>query len=381
MDNSKEAVERATALDDLHRDVYKSKMAPYWAIETNSDHDEDQQVMDKRKAVPFSWNYEQDIKPLLYRSAELIKMENSERRSLVLVNPGLAPSRATVTTLYMAYRLNDPAEIMPPHRHSPNAIRLGLTGNQNFTGVEGENIVFGPGDLVLTPHDTWHNHGNEGAEPAINLSVLDLPLAEALNSLHFEHNYTEEEEGVIVSKRMQSERFHTNYSEQVYGQGGFLPRFVSHERGTGNASPMYVYRWEQMLELLELYKNWDGDPYEGILIEYVDPLRGRPIYNTMTFFAQMLRPGERTLPLKQNASILLAPLEGSGYSIIDGERFDWAPYDTVAAPGGHWCEHVNGSQTDRAILFVASDEPTLKTLGFYSKFGKTDSGEIIRLDR
>ena len=102
MDKSKEAVERATALDDLHRDVYKSKMAPYWAIETNSDHDEDQQVMDKRKAVPFSWNYEQDIKPLLYRSAELIKMENSERRSLVLVNPGLAPSRATVTTLYMA---------------------------------------------------------------------------------------------------------------------------------------------------------------------------------------------------------------------------------------------------------------------------------------
>ncbi len=381
MVNTKREIERVEALDSLHRDVYKSNMAPYWAIDASSDHDEDQQVMDKRKAIPFSWNYENAIKPLLYRSAELIKMENSERRSLVLVNPGLAPSRATVTTLYMAYRLNDPTEIMPPHRHSPNAIRLGLTGNQNFTGVEGENIVFGPGDLVLTPHDTWHNHGNEGAEPAINLSVLDLPLAEALNSLHFEHDYTEEEEGVIVSKRMQSERFCTNYSEQIYGQGGFLPRFVSHQRGTGNASPMYVYRWEQMLELLDRYKDWEGDPFEGILIEYVDPLRGRPIYNTMTFFAQMLRPGEQTLPMKQNASILLAPLEGSGYSMIDGERFDWAPFDTVAVPGGHWCEHVNGSQTDRAILFVASDEPTLKTLGFYSKFGKTGSGEIVRLDR
>ena len=53
--------------------------------------------------------------------------------------------------MYTAYRLNDPREIMPPHRHSPNAIRFGLTGQQNFTGVEGENIVFGPGDLVLTP--------------------------------------------------------------------------------------------------------------------------------------------------------------------------------------------------------------------------------------
>ena len=35
--------------------------------------------------------------------------------------------------MYTAYRLNDPNEIMPPHRHSPNAIRLGLTGAMNFT--------------------------------------------------------------------------------------------------------------------------------------------------------------------------------------------------------------------------------------------------------
>jgi len=373
-------IQRQKALDVLHQEVYDKQMAPYWAVDSSVDHDEDRQVMDKRKAIPFSWSYENDIKPLLYRSSELITMENSERRSLVLVNPGLAPSRATVTTLYMAYRLNDPAEIMPPHRHSPNAIRLGLTGKQNFTGVEGENIVFGPGDLVLTPHDTWHNHGNEGDQPAINLSVLDLPLAEVLNSLHFEHDYIEETEGAIVAKKMQSERFRSDYSSQVYGQGGFLPRFVSHLRGTGNASPMYIYRWEQMLELLERYNDWDGDPYEGILVEYVDPTRGTSIYNTMTFFAQMLRPGEQTRPMKQNASILFAPLEGSGYSIIEGQRFNWAPFDTVAVPGGNWCKHVNASEVDRAILFVASDEPTLKKLAFYRKFGKTESGEVVRLD-
>lgn len=124
MPRNEERSETQSALDALHREVYKKHMAPYWAIDSNTDHDEDNQVMDKRKAVPFSWCYKEDIEPLLYRSAELIKMENSERRSLVLVNPGLAPSRATVTTLYMAYRLNDPIEIMPPHRHSPNAIRL-----------------------------------------------------------------------------------------------------------------------------------------------------------------------------------------------------------------------------------------------------------------
>jgi gentisate 1,2-dioxygenase len=111
------------ALDELHRDVYANNMAPYWVVDRKVAHDEDRQVMQGRKAVPFIWKYKRQIEPLLLRSADLIKTETSERRSLVLVNPGLAPQRATASTLYVAYRVNDPVEIMPPHRHSPNAVR------------------------------------------------------------------------------------------------------------------------------------------------------------------------------------------------------------------------------------------------------------------
>ncbi len=372
-------IDLQAALDRLHADVSRHNMAPYWVVDRSVKHDEDRQVMDTQKAVPHLWKYKTEIEPLLYRSAELITTETSERRSLVLVNPGLAPKRATVTTLYVAYRLNDPREIMPPHRHSPNAIRLGLTGKMNFTGVEGENITFGPGDLVLTPHDTWHNHGNKGDQPAINLSVLDLPLAETLNSMYFEHDYTEEEEGKRVRRAMQSERFPADYSQLVYGHGGLLPRFVSHRRGAGAASPMYVYRYDMMRELLQKFRDWEGDPYEGVTIEYVDPTTGQPIYKTVTFFMQMLRPGERTLPLKQSASLICAPFEGKGYSVIDGKRLDWEQFDTFAVPGGTWCEHANGSDNNPAILFVASDEPTLKALAFYRKHGKTKTGEVIAL--
>ena len=132
-------------------------------------------------------------------------MDDSERRSLILVNPGLAPKRATVSTMYTAYRLNDANEIMPPHKHSPSAVRFGLKGKGNFTGVDGENIVFGPGDMVLTPNDTWHNHGTVGNEQALNLSVLDLPLVETLNAIHFDHNYTEVENGKpVVPKKQQT---------------------------------------------------------------------------------------------------------------------------------------------------------------------------------
>ena len=371
--------EYQAALDALHADVARLNMAPYWVVDRTARHDEDRQVMDSRKAVPYVWKFASEIAPLLERSAELISTETSERRSLVLVNPGLAPRRATTTTLYVAYRLNDPHELMPPHRHSPNAIRLGLTGTMNFTGVEGENITFGPGDLVLTPHDTWHNHGNQGEEPAINLSVLDLPLVETLNSTYFEHDYTEEEEGQRVRRTLQSERFAPDYSQQVYGEGGLLPRFVSHHRGTGAASPMYVYRYERMRELLERFRDREGDPYEALMVEYVDPTSGRAIYRTMTFFMQMLRPGERTLPLKQSASLVCSPFEGRGRSIVAGKQLEWERFDTFAVPGGSWCEHVNLSDRDPAILFVASDEPTLKALSFYQKHGKTTHGEIVRL--
>lgn len=354
-------------------------MAPFWAVNPSAAHDEDRQVIDKKRAVPFIWKYDTAIGPLLTRSAELVTTESSERRSLILVNPGLAPRRATVSTMYTAYRLNDPREIMPPHRHSPSAIRFGLTGSMNFTGVDGENITFGPGDMVLTPNDTWHNHGNQGSEAAVNLSVLDVPLVDTLNATRFEHDYTEMVGDERVRRAAQTERVPPDYSQRVYGAGGLLPRFVSHDRGAGNASPMYVYRWEMIRELLEKFVDWDGDPHEALLVEYVDPTSGNPVFKTMTFFMQMLRPGERTRPLWQNASLLYAPFEGSGYSIVDGKRLEWSAFDTFAVPGGSWSEHVNPSGSEPAIIFVASDEPTLKALALYRKCGRSESGEIVRL--
>src|SRR3989442_7801864 len=217
------APDRAAALEALHEDIARKTMFPFWAATAGPGHDEVKRLMGAApKAVPFLWSYTDVIEPLLVKTAKLVTTVESERRSLILVNPGLAPRRATVTTMYTAYRLNSPNEVMPPHRHSPSAIRFGLTGKQNFTGVEGEDMVFGPGDLVLTPHDTWHNHGNVGDQPAVNLSVLDLPLVETLNAVDFEHDYKEEGE----ETNQQTARVPAAYSERIYGHGGELPPFL-----------------------------------------------------------------------------------------------------------------------------------------------------------
>src|SRR6266403_1706198 len=342
---------REAALEALYSDISAKNMFPFWATSTDVAHDEIKQLMGTQKAVPHRWSYKNDIEPTLFRAAEL-------------------------STMYTAYRLNDANEVMPPHRHSPNAIRFGLTGKGNFTGVGGEDITFGPGDMVLTPVDTWHNHGNVGNEPAINLSVLDLPLVETLNAVYFEHDYTELVDGKPVKKKQQTATVPTDYSARAYDHGGLKPRFLQHHRGAGFSSPMYVYRWEAMQELIARFMDWDGDPYEALSIEYTDPLTGGPVFKTMTFFAQVLRPGEKTLPVRQTASLLVAPFEGKGHLIIDGKRFDWEKFDNLAVPGGSWFEHVNGDEKRPAILFVASDEPALKCFHLFKKWGRDAAGDI-----
>jgi len=125
--------------------------------------------------------------------------------------------------------------------------------------------------MVLTPNDTWHNHGTVGDEAALNLSVLDLPLVEMLNAVHFEHDYTEIENGRAVSKKLQSERFSPDYSQRIYGYGGLLPRFASKQK-----------RWCRHIladvclplgrdpELLDRHRDDDGDPHDGLVVEYID---------------------------------------------------------------------------------------------------------------
>jgi gentisate 1,2-dioxygenase len=371
---------RDAALKALYDDVFAKKMFPFWATSTEVEHDEVKQLLATQRAIPYLWRCAEDIEPILDRAVQLVTMDDSERRSLILVNPGLAPKRATVSTMYTAYRLNDANEIMPPHRHSPSAVRFGLKGKGNFTGVDGEDIVFGPGDMLLTPNDTWHNHGTVGNEQALNLSVLDLPLVETLNAIHFEHDYKEEVNGKLVSKKQQTPRFSPDYSQRTYGYGGLLPRFASKaKRGAGLSSPMFVYRWEMMRELLDRHRDNDGDAHDGLMVEYIDPTTGEPVFKTMTFFVQMLQPGQKTLPVKTTSSLLVSPFEGKGHSIVDGKKFDWNQFDTLAIPGASWFEHKNDSSKDPLFLFVASDEPTLKKLALYKKWGKSVSGEVSQI--
>src|SRR5262249_62204473 len=82
---------REAALERLYSDISAKNMFPFWATSTDVAHDEIKQLMGTQKAVPHLWSYKSDIEPILFRAAELVTMEDSERRPLLLGNPRRSP--------------------------------------------------------------------------------------------------------------------------------------------------------------------------------------------------------------------------------------------------------------------------------------------------
>ena len=97
----------------------------------------------------------------------LISTEEAERRVLVFENPGLPGQSRITQSLFGGLQIILPGEIAPAHRHTASALRFILEGKDAYTAVGGERTMMEPGDFVITPSMTWHDHGNVGKEPMV----------------------------------------------------------------------------------------------------------------------------------------------------------------------------------------------------------------------
>src|SRR5262245_6337851 len=313
----------------------------------------------RNRAQPCRWRWT-DIEPRLRVAARTVPIEECERRALVMRNPGIGDKPYLTNTIFAAYSLYNPGERAPVHRHTPSASRFVLEGDGGFTLVEGEKLPMERGDLVLTPHGTWHDHGNDGAEAVIWVDVLDVPLVESLDATIFEFEYREHDE----KKPVQSERFPVGHSQNLYAAGGVKPLFVSHRRSEREHSPMFSYKWRDTRRALERMASYAGSPADGIIVEYVDPTSGGSAMPTMSFRAQLLRPGETTQWRRRSASSMYCVLEGEGRLELEGEAIEWRRNDVFPVPGWRWSRLANPGR-EPAFLYSVNDEPTLRKLGLF----------------
>ncbi len=300
---------------------------------------------------PHLWRWK-EVRPQLLRAGELVSAAEAERRVLMLLNPGLEGQAATTHTLYSGIQLILPGEVARTHRHTPNALRFVIEGRGAYTVVDGEKIPMAPGDFVLTPNWVWHDHGSEGTEPVMWLDGLDMPLVRLLEGMFFEA-YAEEVQPLTKPAAA---------STAEYGTGGFLPTW---QRSTGVHSPLLKYAWREAREALMSLGPNAASPFDGRMLEYVNPVTGGPALPTMASFLQRLTPGQRTAPHRHSSSAVYLAVEGQGRTVINGKAYDWGPGDVFALPT--WCEHAheNLSTREDAILFSFTDAPVMRALNLY----------------
>lgn len=313
------------------------------------------------KSVPTLWRYE-ELRPLVLESASLVKGDDAGRRAISLVNPGRQDVTAAVGLLFTALQIMNPQESMTAHRHAASALRFVIEGEGAWTIVEGDRLRVGPNDFAITPSGTWHEHGNAGeSNPVIWQDGLDIPLVNALDANFYEvHPDVYQTPGKV-----------DNTSFLEYGAGILKPAGTTWSK---RYSPLLAFPWEQTYEALQRQaKITEGSPYDGVIMEYVNPLTGGSVMPTMGAHMQMLRPDEATKAHRHTGSVVYHVAKGKGHSIINGQRYDWKEHDIFVVPSWAWHEHANDDPNNDACLFSFNDFPMINSLDLWAEAVYTDN--------
>jgi gentisate 1,2-dioxygenase len=327
------------------------------------------------EVVPYVWPWN-DLRQLLDDALENVSAMDAERRLLCLSNPGLDGAPYVTNTLLADVQALKPGERAPAHRHTTNSVRLSLEGDGAYTMVDGEKCYMNRGDVVTNLNWAWHHHGNEGTENVIWMDVLDVPLVTTLGATTYDYDYAKEGDADphFISVTEPSSR-----SEDLFSTGGIYPTFV--HGSDVSATPQVVYRWERTRETLERMKKYDGDPYDGIIVELGRTMTGERIYKTMSVYMQLLRPGEKTRTHRHSSSAVYCVLEGQGYTQVGDKRLDWKTNDMFCLPTWSWHHHVNLDETADAVLYSVSDIEAARIMGLYREEAMTDAGDAVAVKR
>jgi len=143
-------------------------------------------------------------------------------------------------------------------------------------------------------------------------------------------------------------------------------------------APLIHYRGADVLEMLHNLRKEEGDAYEGIKVDFVNPVTGEPVFKTLNYSAQLLRPGEETELKRETAGTFYVVIEGEGATEVGGKRFEWSKNDIFVVPNFLWRRHRNTGKAD-AVIYSVSDAALMKNIGQYYAQGRSKDGNITEL--
>lgn len=322
------------------REVDRQSLMPLW--------DRPPGMMQPGSAcVPALWRYA-EVKPHLLKSSTLIAKKEAERRVLVLENPSLRGTTQITNTLYAGLQIILPGEIAPSHRHSPSALRFIVEGEGAYTAVDGEKLPMKPGDFIVTPNWSWHDHGNLGTGPVVWLDGLDTPFARFFGS-NFREDMPDDRQNLHLAE---------GHSLAAFGSN-MLP--IDHEPRT-ISSPVLHYPYERSrAALAHLASTTEPHPVHGTKLRYANPSTGKHPFLTMATFMQLLPKAFRGKPFRTTEGTVFHVVAGGGRVVAGDRVMEFGAHDTFVIP----CWVTHRFEADReTVVFSYSDRAAQEAMGF-----------------
>lgn len=329
---------------DFYRRLDKGNLTPLWEVLHAL-----VPPAPQSPCVPALWKYK-DVRPYILESGSLITAREAVRRVLILENPGMRGQSCITRSLYCGLQLILPGEVAPSHRHTQSALRFIVEGAGAYTAVDGERTVMHPGDFIITPSWTWHDHGNPAeGEPVVWMDGLDIQILQLFDAT-FAENYPHEQQPVTKPMGDSTVRYGSNMVPI-----GPLPN--------SRTSPIFSYPYERSRETLHaLSRGADPDACHGWKMQYINPLTGGSAMPTIGSFMQLLPAGFRSSPYRCTDGTIYSVVEGTGSVVISGNAFEYEPRDTFVVPSWHPVQFLPRSES---VLFSFSDRPAQNALGFW----------------
>jgi gentisate 1,2-dioxygenase len=333
-------VDNRAAREEYYRRIATRQLAPLWESLATLVPEQP-----RSPCVPHLWRYD-DIREWLLESGRLVTAREAVRRVLILENPGLPGSSAITQSLYAGLQLILPGEVAPSHRHAQAALRLIVEGSGAHTAVDGERVTMRPGDFIITPSWTWHDHGNEAQEPVVWLDGLDIPLVRFFDC-GFAENHPAESQPVSRPEGDALARYGAN----------LLPVDF---RPPHAASPVFAYPYARTREALEtLARSGPPDACHGYKMQFINPATGGPAMPTMAAFVQFLPQGFESGDYRCTDGTVFHVIEGRGTCVAGDEALEFGAHDTFVVPS--WVPHRFSAARD-TVLFSYSDRPVQQAM-------------------
>ncbi len=334
----------SSARQDLYRRMDRNNLAPLWEVLHNLIPNEP-----STPCKPALWKY-RDARPYLMEAGKLITAREAIRRVLILENPGMRGESCITQSLYAGLQLILPGEIAPSHRHTQSALRFIVEGSGAYTAVDGERTNMAPGDFIITPSWTYHDHGNPGNEPVVWMDGLDIRIVQ-LFAAQFHEVFPDEVQPVTRSEGASVARYGNN----------LVP--LNAAAPFGKTSPIFSYPYARTRDSLAgLARDQDPDPCHGWKMQFMNPLTGGHAMPTIAAFIQLLPKGLRTQPYRSTDGTIYSVVEGEGRARIGGESFEFEPRDTFVVPS--WVPLELEAKAE-AVLFSFSDRPGQEAMGLW----------------